>query len=132
MAELRIVFNDTKTGKSYQKTVTDNPFLNNKIGDTITGNVVSLEGYEFELTGGSDSSGFPMRKDVQGIARRRLLLSEGPGLRTIGIERGYRTKKSVAPNTVSAQTAQINLKVTKFGEKPLMEALGIQPKEEKK
>ncbi len=130
MAELKLVINDTKTGKSYQKVLPDNPFLNLKIGDKVNGTTIGMEGYELELAGGSDSSGFPMRWDVSGVNRKRVLLTEGPGLRTVGAPRGFRKKKSVAPNTVSALTAQINFKVLTYGTKTVPESLGIQPKEE--
>ncbi len=132
MAEVKVVFNDVKTGKSYQKAYTDASFLNMKIGDKVAGAQLDLPGYEFILTGGSDSAGFPMRFDVISVGRKRVLLAKGPGLKTIGTPRGFRKKKSVAPNNVNAQTAQVNLKVTTYGPKDLAASLGIQPKEEAK
>ena len=42
-----------------------------KIGDVIKGGLIGFPNYEFQITGGSDSSGFPMRKDVHGPAKKR-------------------------------------------------------------
>ncbi len=33
-----------------------------KIGELINGGLIGFPNYEFEITGGSDASGFPMRK----------------------------------------------------------------------
>ena len=54
--------------------------LNGKsIGDKIHGKDIKqeLEGYELEIAGGSDNSGFPLSKDVEGLGLRRLLLKKG-------------------------------------------------------
>ena len=35
MVETKFVINDTKTGKSYQKTLEENPYLNKKVGEKV-------------------------------------------------------------------------------------------------
>ena len=80
MAELKLVINDPKTGKSYAK-VSDIDLAGNKIGDKIQGDQLGLKGYELQITGGSDTAGFPMRSDIEASTRKRALLSSGPGLR---------------------------------------------------
>jgi small subunit ribosomal protein S6e len=126
--EIKLNIGDPKSKRTITKTVVDNAtevFLDKKIGDKLFGDSFDLAGYEFEITGGSDNAGFPMRRDVKGIARKRILMVKGVGLRAN--VRGRKVRKSVAGNTVYAKTAQINLKVLKHGSAPLFEA-----KEEKK
>ncbi len=126
--ELKIVLSDPKTGKSYQKIIKDadaKRFMGLKIGDNVKGEVLNLPGFEFELTGGSDYAGFPMRKDVPGILRKKVYAISGIGIRQK--EKGLKQRKTVAGNTVYDRTAQVNLKVTKEGKGPLGEE---KPKEE--
>lgn len=128
--ELKLVINDVKEKKSYSKKAETNPFTGSKIGDKVSGDSIGLNGYELEVTGGSDFSGCPMRKDMSGTGKRKALLSSGP---CIHIKRdGMRTRKTVAGNTIHDKTAQINLKVVKYGSKPVPESLGIELKKEEK
>lgn len=110
----------TKTGKCLQKELEDaKPLYGKKIGDSFKGEFVDLPGYEFEITGGSDVIGFPMRKDVDSTARAKILAVQGIGLKKQGA--GKRIRKTVAGGIVGAQTAQLNVKVTKEGETSLFE-----------
>jgi len=130
MAEVKIVINDVKSGKSYQKPFPADEFIGKKLNEKINGNMVGLDGYELVITGGSDDAGFPMRADIQGSLRKKALLSSGTGVKSV-IEghKGIRVKKSVRGNTVSNNTAQINVKITKYGSKSVEECLGIKQKE---
>jgi len=122
MVEFKINIGDPKTGKTVQKVVSGEhaqALLKKRIGEKISGDAIGFSGYEFELTGGSDYCGFPMRRDVRGTARKRLLIVKGVGIRQN--VRGRKIRKTVAGNTVYSKTAQINLKVLKQGEKPLVE-----------
>ena len=114
MAEIKIVIG--YKGKSYQKTISDE-LIGRKIRDKISGDLIGLKGYELEITGGSDTAGFPMRRDVPGIGRKKPLLTRGPGVK-INV-RGERIRKTVRGNTISDDTAQINLKVLKVGSEDL-------------
>jgi len=131
MPEFKVAINEK--GKSYNKTLTSEEselLLNKKIRDKIEGNHLGFKGYEFEITGGSDKEGFPMRNDVEGILRKRIFITKGKvGARVK--EKGIRVRKSVAGNTISQLTSQINLKVIKSGQKSLDEMFGKTPKEEK-
>jgi len=117
MVELRIVISDPKTGKSVQRIVKEEnrkPFHGLKLGDKVRGELLDLTGYEFVLSGGSDDSGFPMRRDVQGVARKAILTNKGTGIRK-NLKKGQKIRKTVAGNTVGIQTAQLNLKIEKTG-----------------
>ena len=128
MVELRVVINNPKTGKTYQKVLEDNPFINSKIGSKISGEQLGLTGYELEITGGSDIAGFPMRKDMNGTGRKKALLTKGPGIHLK--VKGMRKRKTVVANLITEETAQINSKITKSGSKSIEDYLGIKPKEE--
>jgi len=131
MVSFKVVIG-TKEGKCLQKDVAEpdaNAFLGKKIGDKILGESLGFAGYEFEITGGSDYAGFPMRQDISGVGRKRILAVEGIGLKKIA--KGIRVRKTVCGNTIHPKIIQINLKVTKPGSAPLpMPA--PKPKEEKK
>lgn len=121
--ELKIVVNDVKQGKSYAKTLPENmDFIGKKIREKIEGGMLGLHGYEFEITGGSDKAGFPMRGDVEGIARKRPLITSGVGAR--GLEKGQKARKLVAGNTATADTAQLNFKAVKYGKDSLAKLFG--------
>ncbi len=112
------------TGKSYQaeKDQKDCPVLEKKIGDRISGSFLGLEGYELEITGGSDKDGFPMRKDIEGTVRKKIVVTRGIGFReNTG---GLRKRKLLRGNTISTDVSQINCRVSKAGEKGLEEILG--------
>lgn len=121
MATFKIVINDVKEGKSYNFEVTGHHAQNlvgKKIGDEVDGINVNLPGYKLQIAGGTDGSGFPMRRDVAGSGRRRLLLTKGSGFRPTDYP-GKRKKKSVRGNEVSAEIVQINMRVSKYGSKPV-------------
>ena len=133
MAEFKVVISDPKSGKSVQKEVKDpeaGSLIGKKIRETVKGDSIGFAGYEFEITGGSDNAGFPMRSDVPGQARKKILAVNGigisnkkkyrkktmKGLRTM---KGMRQRKTVAGNTVYEKTAQVNLKIIKQGKENL-------------
>lgn len=124
MANFKIVISDPKTRKAYQKEVDQNAsgLMGKKIGEKLSADSMGLAGYEIEITGGSDKDGFPMRKDVDGMGRKRIILAFGPGYRSE--KRGIRKRKSIRGNTVSAFIAQVNAKVVKQGQKPIAEIFG--------
>lgn len=134
MAEIKFNINDPKTGKTYQKVLEDESLVGKQIGDKIKGDFLSLNDYELEITGGSDSSGFPMRKDVEGSNRKQILATKSTGIRVK--RNGMLVRKNLAGNTIGQKTAQINLKIIKAGKDPVEKALGLvqeeEPKEEKK
>ncbi len=142
MAEFKLVIGDPKTGKSYQIVVTEDnaqPFIGKKIGDKVKGELFDYKGYEFEITGGADYCGFPMRRDVEGPVRKKILISEGVGTRNK--RKGIRLRRTVCGNTIHERITQISMKILKLGKKSLGEEPEAEeekeepkeaPKEEKK
>ena len=118
----KLVISDPKTRLSYQKESGEEGLVGKKIGEKIPGSIAGLDGYELEITGGSDKDGFPMRSDVSGIARKRILISGPPGLHSKA--RGMRKRKSIRGNTISADIVQINTKIVKHGSKPIEQVFG--------
>ena len=120
MVEFKVVISDPKTGTSYQREVKEpaaRSFLNMKIGYDVKGEILDLTGYEFKITGGSDIAGFPMRKDVSGPVRKKILAVDGVGIKKKG--RGIKQRKTVCGDTVTANIVQINVVVAKYGKQPL-------------
>jgi len=89
-----------------------------KIGEVIKGGLIGFPNYEFQIMGGSDASGFPMRKDVHGPVKKRILVSK----KAIGYKpkrKGGKKRKMVRGNEVSFDMTLLNLKVVKYGETEL-------------
>jgi len=131
--EFKVVISDPATGRAYQKVVSGanaNKLIGKQIGDIINGTLVDLPpDYELQITGGSDKDGFPMRPDIPGTGRKRILLSGGVGYRPK--EKGVRKKKTVRGRVISRDIVQINVKVVKHGKVPLEEFFKKKEEEEK-
>ncbi len=124
MASFKLVISDPKSKKAMQKEVEQGPsgLVDKRIGDKFSGDIAGLPGYELEITGGSDRDGFPMRRDVEGSNRKKVLLSMPPGFHPE--KKGLRKRKSVRGNTISTQITQVNAKVIKQGPKSFAELTG--------
>jgi len=109
LTNFKLTVSDVK-GKSITKELKDsdaNTLLGLQLGNETDASIVGLQG-KLKLTGGSDKSGVPMRKDIHGSARKYVLLSKGIGLQTAEI--GQRARKLMRGNTVSEEIYQINCK----------------------
>ena len=116
MTNFKLTISDVK-GKSITKELKDsdaNTLLGLQLGNETDASIVGLQG-KLKLTGGSDKSGVPMRKDIHGSARKYVLLSKGIGLQAAEI--GQRARKLMRGNTVSEEIYQINCKFN--GELPV-------------
>lgn len=120
---MQIVVSDSKTGKAYKIEGKDSEastlFIGKRIGDLVDADILGLGGYVLEIKGGSDKDGIPMRKDVAGTARKRILITSPPGYRPK--EKGKRRRKSIRGNEISTEMSQINVVVKEYGRKPLEE-----------
>ncbi len=113
-----------QNGKTYSVDIDGNQknAVNGKrIGQEFDGSVVGLDGYKLKITGGSDKDGFPMRKNLLGTARRKVLVEGGTGVRKL--EKGEKRRKTMRGNTVSDDIIQLNTKVTEKGSKDIEELL---------
>ena len=109
MTNFKLTISDIK-GKSISKELKDsdaNPLLGLQLGNETDATIVGLTG-KLKLTGGSDKSGIPMRNDIHGAARNRVLLARGVGLQDA--EAGQRKRKLMRGNTVSEEIYQVNCK----------------------
>jgi small subunit ribosomal protein S6e len=127
MANFKFVISDGKKSYQFEKDQKDSPVFGKKIGDKMDGDFLGLEGYELEITGGSDKDGFPMRKDVEGQLRKKFLITKGVGFNT-DID-GLKRRRMLRGNSVGEDISQVNCKVVKRGDVNIDE---IAPKKEKK
>jgi len=127
----RIDIGDPKSKKTFHLESASEAFVGKKLGDKIEGKIIKefsdLGDYEFIVTGASDNAGFPAVNELDGAIRKRLLLTRGHSM-NIKKPQGLRLRRLVRGNTIAEDIAQINLKVSKEGSKPLTE---IFKKEEK-
>ena len=133
MAEFKLVINDAKHGKSYSKILNESEsenLMNLKIKDKVKGDYFGFHGYEFEITGGTDKAGFPMRYDLEGSGRKKALLANGPCVKIK--EKGMRVRKTIRGNTIANDTSQVNLKVLNYGKDSVAKLLGKEEKKETK
>ena len=129
MAVFKFVISDGKKSYQIEKDQKDAPVLGKQIGETLDAGFLGMDGYELQITGGSDKDGFPMRKDIEGQLRKRFLITAGVGFHT-KVD-GLRRRKMLRGNAIADDIAQINCKVTKKGSKPLEELFPSAKKEEK-
>jgi len=130
---LKLVVSDKKTGKSYPIEVADDKkslFIGRKIGDTFPGDEFGLFGYTLQLTGGSDISGIPMRPDISGSRKAKILLSGGAGFHPT--RKGARRKKMVRGSHYTADNAQVNAFISAYGQSAPDQLIKLPEKAEKK
>jgi small subunit ribosomal protein S6e len=111
-----LIISDPETGKSQKVELEDNrmgPLVGRRIGEVIDGTVADLAGHKLLLTGGTDKDGIPMRPDVHGSAKSRIILSGGVGYKPK--RKGERKRMVVRGNMVSIETTFLNFKIV---EKP--------------
>ncbi len=123
----------TKDGKCVQQEVKDPDaaqFLGKKLGEIVKGELLGHAGWEFQITGGSDIAGFPMRPGIDGAGRRRILALGGVGVRAKHKSKAARTRKTVCGTVISQSIVQINVKPVKEGKEALVKA-EAKPEEKK-
>lgn len=120
MVEYKLVL-AAKNGKSYQRDIKSpdaDSLTRYRLGDTIKGDDFGFNGYVFKVTGGSDTSGFPLRKGIQ-QPRKKILTSKNVGFS--GLKRdgknqpGLLKRRTVCGEMITKTTRQINLQVLTEG-----------------
>jgi small subunit ribosomal protein S6e len=125
MADFQVVVADPDSGATYQFDVDGqdaNRFLGRAIGEEVDGGAVDLDGYTVEITGGSDDAGRPMRGDVDGPNLKEVLLDGGVGYEPS--RDGERKRVTVRGGEVSEATAQLNVKISEYGEESVEDLIG--------
>ncbi len=123
MVDFKTIVNDVKTGKSYNVAVSGhhaNSLIGKSIGEVVDGIFVGLPGYKLKITGGSDGNGTPMRKDLPGGRKRKLLLSDGLGFHEV--YPGERKRTAIRGATITAEIVQINMAIEEYGPKSVEES----------
>lgn len=121
----KITISDPKTRKAWQLERDSPVLIGMQVGERFEGSIIGLNGYTLEITGGSDKEGFPLRRDLPGTGRRKILLAKGVGYNPK--EKGIKRRKTVRGNTISEEIAQINTKVVEKEEdvEEIPKALGL-------
>ncbi len=117
MVEFKFVISNPSDGQSKTVTVADaqaQSLIGLQIGDSVNGEAFGFSGQELVITGGSDKSGIPIRGDIPGGGKRRILLSGTPGYHPK--ESGARKRKLVRGNMITEDIVQINAVLKKVGE----------------
>ncbi|MHA1713424.1 MAG: 30S ribosomal protein S6e [Candidatus Ranarchaeia archaeon] len=120
MPTFKVIVSDPKSGKSERIEVKDDrarSLFGKRIGDEIEGELVGVSGAILRITGGSDKDGFPMRHDVHGGVRKRILISRGVGFHPR--RPGERRRKTVRGNEVTEDIVQINMVKQEGRRKPV-------------
>jgi len=134
--------NIAEKGKTFRLESESEELFGKELHNTVKGEEISpdLAGWEFEITGASDSAGFPHVESVDGVALKKVLLKfsdkgmnkrpkhEGKRVRTKNRPKGLKLRKTVRGKVISGATAQLNLKVIKEGGKKLSEVFPDQNK----
>lgn len=122
--EFKAIIADPRTGKSYSTTIGGhqaNSLVGKKIGEEIDGIFVDLPGYKLKITGGSDRTGTPMRRDIPGARKKKVLVTKGVGFKPK--DKGVRKRRSLRGNSISQEISQLNLRVTKRGPRSIEDSL---------
>ncbi len=128
MAKFKVIVSDPQAGTSKVVELEEAraaPFIGRRVGETMDGSIVDLPAHTVQILGGSDKDGVPMRGNVHGGVRRRVVLSGGAGFSPKN--RGERKRKTVRGNIITDEIAQINMKIT---ERPANAAKAPQAKTE--
>lgn len=119
MAKFKVIVSDPETGTSKVVELEEAravPFIGRRVGETIDGSVVDLPAHTVQILGGSDKDGVPIRGNVHGGVRRRVVLSGGAGFNPKN--KGERRRKTVRGNVITDEIVQINMKIVERPAKP--------------
>src|SRR4030067_1881423 len=96
MAKFKVIVSDPQAGTSKAVELEEAraaPFIGRKGGETLDGSPVDLPAHTVQILGGSDKDGVPMRGNVHGGVRRRVVLSGGAGFNPK--KKGERKRKTI-------------------------------------
>jgi len=132
LAKFKVIVSDPEAGSSHIVELEEAravPLVGRRLGETLDGTVVGLGGHKVKITGGSDRDGFPMRPDIHGGVKTRVILSGGVGYHPK--RNGARRRKTLRGNIITEEILQINMKIIEKPKKSKKPAKEKKPKEAK-
>ncbi|MFW9923430.1 MAG: 30S ribosomal protein S6e [Candidatus Thorarchaeota archaeon] len=124
MAKFQLNIGDPESGKSFKillEGAKANPLIGKRISEEVDGSPLGFPGYVFKITGGSDKDGFPMRSNLDGPIRKKILSTKGQGFKIEN--KGEKQRKYVRGNTVSDDIYQVNVRIVQSGKKKIEELI---------
>jgi small subunit ribosomal protein S6e len=119
MAKFKVIVSDPQTGTSKVMELEEAraaPFIGRRIGEVMDGATVDMPSTKVQIMGGSDKDGVPMKPNVHGGVRRKVVLGGGVGFKPK--KSGERRRKAVRGNIVTDEIVQINMKLVDQPAKP--------------
>ncbi len=119
---MKLLYSDKRTGMTASIELDSDMaslLLNRKIGSEIDASPFGLTGYTLKITGGSDSSGFPLDRSIAMQGKVKVVKMQHR-------KRGSAARRVVVRgNAITADVKQVSAVITAYGSKPLE---GIFPK----
>jgi len=125
---LKFLYSDKKSGLTATMDLNDEMIsllLNKKIGDEIDGTALGLTGYKLKITGGTDSSGFPLEASISGQIKTKVIRE-----RLNKNKEKINKRITVRGNVISSDVKQVSALITEYGSKPIEELFTAKKKEE--
>ena len=112
MAKFKIILSDPEKGTSQIVDLEGPravPLVGRKLGEELDGSAIGFGGHKLKITGGSDKDGFPMRPDIHGGVKTKVILTNGLGFHSKN--KGERRRKTVRGSVITEDIVQINMKI---------------------
>ncbi|MBS7644547.1 MAG: 30S ribosomal protein S6e [Candidatus Bathyarchaeia archaeon] len=110
MPKFKIVVSDPEEGKTQTIELEGpaaKPLVGRELGEIIDGGILGLPKMKVKITGGTDKDGIPMRMDVHGGGKKKIILSGGIGFKPK--KRGERRRRLVRGRVITEDTYLINM-----------------------
>ena len=123
---MKLVYSDPKTGRTGNSEIDANKaavLIGMKVGDTVEGSLFDLTGYKLKITGGSDTSGFPLIPSITGSIKTKMFAVQAKS----GEHKGQYERTTVRGNTIAADNMQVNTVIVEYGSRPIDEILPPKP-----
>jgi small subunit ribosomal protein S6e len=114
---MKLVYSDPKNGKSGQMTLDPDKaalLMNHRINEVVDASPFGLSGYKLKITGGSDTSGFPMHFSIGGSIKTKQLKR----VANSGKLKGQYKRSTVRGNLISNDIALVNTIIVEYGDRP--------------
>ncbi len=121
MSDSVAIIADPKDGKTYKREIAEENLAllsGRKIGDEVDGIFFNLPGYKLKITGGTSIDGFPMRRDLGLMGKKKILVTYKRGSRA---KKGIRKRITFRGAIVGSDISQLNLMIIQYGPNPIDE-----------